>query len=395
MASWAFEMESIILGWYILVESGSVLMLVAFGALQFFGSLLSPLFGVLGDRVGFIRMYWISRAFFTVIAGLLMLFSWGQMLSPTLVLFLAGLVGMIRPSDLMMRNTLIAQSLPSNQLMKALGVSRITMDSARIAGALFGAGVVTLLGMSWAYVFVTSLYFASFYLARIVKKSQITSTADLPTKNITQLTPARDLVLGMSYVWNRPVILGAMSTALLINLFAFPFVLGLLPYVAKNIYFTDQTGLGFLSASFASGALIGSVILSSGRIKFKAAKTMIISSCAWFLLDLMFAFNTYMALGMAILCLAGLSQSLCVTPLSAVMLRSSESAYRGRVMGLRMLAVWGLPTGLLLAGPLINQFGFSATTVFYSSLGIFLTVAMTLRWRSDLWSNEAPGNSAF
>ena len=109
----------------------------------------------------------------------------------------------------------------------------------------------------------------------------------------------------------------------------------------------------------------------------------------------MFAFNTYMALGMAILCLAGLSQSLCVTPLSAVMLRSSESAYRGRVMGLRMLAVWGLPTGLLLAGPLINQFGFSATTVFYSSLGIFLTVAMTLRWRSDLWSNEAPGNSAF
>ena len=37
--SWAFEMETLILGWYILVESGSVMLLVVFGALQFFGAL--------------------------------------------------------------------------------------------------------------------------------------------------------------------------------------------------------------------------------------------------------------------------------------------------------------------------------------------------------------------
>jgi len=32
--SWAFEMETLILGWYILVESGSVMLLVVFGALN-------------------------------------------------------------------------------------------------------------------------------------------------------------------------------------------------------------------------------------------------------------------------------------------------------------------------------------------------------------------------
>ena len=36
-ASWAFEMETIVLGWYILAESGSVLMLVAYGSLQYLG----------------------------------------------------------------------------------------------------------------------------------------------------------------------------------------------------------------------------------------------------------------------------------------------------------------------------------------------------------------------
>ena len=52
MTSWAFEMETIILGWYVMVQTGSVLLLTAFGSLQFLGTLAAPMFGVLGDRVG-------------------------------------------------------------------------------------------------------------------------------------------------------------------------------------------------------------------------------------------------------------------------------------------------------------------------------------------------------
>ena len=50
--SWAGEMEGIILSWYIIVETGSVLFLTIYGSLQYAGTLLSPLFGVLGDRIG-------------------------------------------------------------------------------------------------------------------------------------------------------------------------------------------------------------------------------------------------------------------------------------------------------------------------------------------------------
>ena len=38
-ASWAFEMETLILGWYMLVETGSVIVLAVFGSLQFLGTL--------------------------------------------------------------------------------------------------------------------------------------------------------------------------------------------------------------------------------------------------------------------------------------------------------------------------------------------------------------------
>src|ERR1043166_9749607 len=52
LTSWAFEMETIILGWYVLVETGSVLWLTVFGASQYLGTLIAPLYGVAGDRLG-------------------------------------------------------------------------------------------------------------------------------------------------------------------------------------------------------------------------------------------------------------------------------------------------------------------------------------------------------
>ena len=51
LSSWAFEMETLILNWFVLVATDSVLMTAAFSALAFGGTLLSPFFGVLADRI--------------------------------------------------------------------------------------------------------------------------------------------------------------------------------------------------------------------------------------------------------------------------------------------------------------------------------------------------------
>ena len=67
-STWAFEMENIILGWYILVETGSVLMLTLFAALQFMGTLVAPWLGVLGDRVGRKIVFCTMRIIFALLA---------------------------------------------------------------------------------------------------------------------------------------------------------------------------------------------------------------------------------------------------------------------------------------------------------------------------------------
>ncbi len=42
---WAFEMEGVILGWFVLVVAESGLKLAVFDSLQFLGALISPLLG--------------------------------------------------------------------------------------------------------------------------------------------------------------------------------------------------------------------------------------------------------------------------------------------------------------------------------------------------------------
>ena len=68
LASWAFEMEGVILGWFVLVSTGSVLALAIFGSLQFLGTLISPFFGMAGDRVGNRNLLCLMRPTYIAVA---------------------------------------------------------------------------------------------------------------------------------------------------------------------------------------------------------------------------------------------------------------------------------------------------------------------------------------
>jgi len=320
------------------------------------------------------------------------------------VLIIAGLNGLVRPSDMVMRYALIAQYLPASQLMGALGISRITSDSARIAGALAGAGVVAMFGMAPAYLVVTTLYVVSFMLSlQVVSPRKIESdttptaqtdvdaAAPASRSNRPSSSPWQDLRSAAVYVWHRPALMGGMSMAFLANLVAFPLFIGLLPYVAKNIYGVGQGGLGWLGASFASGALLGSLVLSSNRVRLGAGRLMLIAGMGWLVANAFQAQTSTLLSGMAWLAAAGFAQSLCMTPLAAVMLRATEPAYRGRVMGMRILAIWGLPVGLMLSGPMIEHLGFQFTMTSYAVVGMVLTLAIGLRWRQALWHEDPPG----
>lgn len=383
--SWGIEMENLVLGWYILVETGSVLLLSLFWALQYLGTLLAPLFGMAGDRIGHRAILCAMRIVYVGLATTMTVLATTGVLRPLHVFVIATASGLLRPSDQTMRNALIAETIPLNGLMPAMGISRTTQDSARIAGSLAGAGLFAVFGMGVVYLVISSFYVAGFLLTLGVGGRRYgRDTVNPPLW--------RDLVDGLAYVWDTPVSLAAIWLALLVNLTAFPLTGGLLPYVAREVYHIDQTGLGMLVASFALGSLIGSIAVSFAGRALRPARMMIVFALAWYACLLAFAEMPEPATGRVALVLAGMAQALSLVPMSVLLLHSAGERYRGRVMGVRTLAIYGVPPGILAAGLLIDRIGFVATVSVYCLIGSVLTALIAVRWRAALWPLTAPAN---
>ncbi len=119
---------------------------------------------------------------------------------------------------------------------------------------------------------------------------------------------------------------------------------------------------------------------------------MIVFALAWYAMLLVFVHTRSPGSGSAALILAGLAQSLSLVPMSAMLLHGA-GAFRGRVMGMRMLAIYGLPIGLTAAGALIDRIGFVPTATLYCGVGLALTLLIALRWRAVLWPLQAQANA--
>lgn len=392
LTSWAFEMEMIILGWYVLVETGSVLLLTVFASLGYIGTLVAPMFGVVGDRIGHRDLLAMMRASYAVLATVLMTLALTGHLSPLFVFIVAALMGVVRPSDLGVRGALVATIMPRDQLIGAISISRTTMDTARIAGALSGAGLFAALGMGPAYVAIVCLYL----IATVLTLCVVVSAKPHPTGDTEgealRPSPLRDLMEGVAYCWTTPRMRAALWVAFLANLTAYPLTNGLLPYVAKTIYGTNQTGLGYLSASFAIGSLAGSIVLSLIH-GIRVARLMIASTVLWYATLLLFVQMQTVPTAIVCLVIAGFSQSLAMISIAVILMRTAAENFRGRVMGVRMMVIYGLPFGLLAAGSLIDEIGFAATGTLYAAVGLALMLAIMLHWRADLWPAHAPANA--
>ena len=392
--SWAFEMETLILGWYVLVETRSVLMLTVFASLLYLGTLLAPMFGVMGDRIGHRNLLSAMRAVYATCATTLMIFAFMGAITPVIVLVITAVMGLVRPSDIGMRAALIGETMPADRLIGAMSIQRTTQDSARIAGALTGAGLVATLGMGPAYAVVTSFYTISVLLTLRAGSAR---SAPHPAADAAgagaRPSPWRDLREGLAYVWHTPFLLASMCFAFLLNLTAFPLFTGLLPVVVKEVYQADQTTLGYMVAGAAFGALLGSIVLSRFGHAVRPARMAIVFGAAWYAMLLVFAHTPHPAGGVLALMLAGLAQSLGLVPMAAALLRNSDVKFRGRIMGIRMLAIYGNIPGLLLSGPLIARFGYPVTATLYCLVALAFLLLIVVHWRAQLWRLDAPANT--
>ena len=385
-----FEMENLILGWFVLVETGSPFLLAVVAALQYGGTLLAPGLGVVADRMSRRTLILSMRATSALIAASAATLGLAGWLEPWHAFVIAGLGGFLRPLDMMMRFSLLADTIPARILMNASGFQRLTLDAPRIVGALAGAGIMAAFGVGQAYVAVAAFYLIATLIGLGISPPPI-ARAELSAGSAAARF-ASDFGRGLAYMRSSAIIRYLLFLALLANLLAFPVVLGLLPAVARTLYGVDENGLAQLIVAFSAGAFLASTVLAVARLR-PPATVMAVGLVVWLGLLPGLALTGSHAFAMALLVLIGFAQSLAMTSMGAVLLIVTAPAYRGRVMGVRMLVVYGNALGLLLGGALIEGMGVQFQIVSFAIAGLVLFAAAAALTRGR-WLGAAATRTA-
>jgi hypothetical protein len=321
-----------------------------------------------------------------VFALFITLFEYFGILSTYMIFALAALSGLIQPSEIVVRNSLIGDSIPRALFMKATSFSRISHDSARIFGALAGAGLFSWLGLGLAYVFVVVIYFTSLLLTFGVSKAHPRSDkASDKEKPKLETSLHSEFKEGLIYIWDNGPILAIICLAFLANLTAFPITHGLMPYIAKDILLLDENGLGQLLAVFSCGAVLGSFILAATPSQKYASQLMLINLIIWYIMLAIFSSIDSKIEALVVLFFVGIAHSFAMTSMSVSLLGFTNELVRGRVMGVRVLAIYGVPLGLLGSGFLIEYFGYLSFMSIYVVVGIMLTIIIGIKWRFSIW----------
>ena len=373
----AEQMEFLALAWFVLIETESPLLLGLYGALRFTGTLFAPFYGIVVDRYDRRKLLSVCRLIFTLIAVVIAALAFAGQIQVWQVFALTGVAGMVRAFDNVTRQTLIADLVPRQNLSNAIALTRTGRDATQIASPIIGGLLLDSFGLGWVYAVVFALHLGGTALTLTMKLSPRVPTTRGESIFSTLLESFR-------YARGNQVILALLLLAFLVNLTGFPLNQGLVPVFAYEALATDSTGLGWLLGAYSAGSFVGSTLIAGMSSVERAGRTMTLGAIAWHAAVAALSRLTWFSASLVALAFAGISQSFTMLTMSILLLSRTPPHIRGRVMGLRSLAVYGLPLGLLASGAVADEFGISLALIANGVIGIVLTAAITLPLRG-IW----------
>ena len=366
-------MELVVLSWLILEMSSSPLLVGLYGALRFMGTILSPAFGVVVDRFDRKLLLILVRGSFVMNGLVILSITLVGTLNTIVILVMAGLLGLSKTFDMVIRQSILPSVVGDKNLNNGVALARAGGDVTQMIGPIVGGVVLAFLNVKASYGIIVFLYFISLFCAINIGKIS-------PNQSLRDLNVLDNLKAGIRFVNQTPVIAALLALAVIINLATFPIYFGLISVLAKEVFSSTSTGLGFMMGTYSLGAVFGSLFAggrdSSGRIGRFAIGGAFLWSTAIILLALAPSF----VISLPTLFVAGLGQSICVVAIAMMLLSLTPDNLRGRVMGLRQLGVYSLPLGLLISGTIAEIWGVRAAIFVDGLLGVLLVTACFIVW---------------
>ena len=317
----ANQMLMVAMGWQMYELTGSAWDLGLVGLYQFLPALvLALLSGHVVDRFHRARIVAACLGVQALIAALMVAATAGHWASRELLLVVAVLLGTARAFQMPAQQALTPLLVPQAMLARAMAFSSAGLQVAIIGGPALGgllfAGGITLVYASC----LALLLLAAAMVVRLRYHHQPPPHEPLSLRRV---------FAGVSFIWQRKVILGAVS----LDLFAV--LLGgataLLPMFAKDILHVGPAGLGLLRAAPAAGALLSSIVLTRWPLERRVGRTLLWAVAVYGAATVVFGVSTSFGLSFAMLALSGSADMVSVVVRQTLVQLETPDTMRGRV----------------------------------------------------------------
>lgn len=324
ITSLAQQSLGVALGWDIYERTGSAMALGWVGLAQFIPVLAFFLpAGQLADRHDRRRIVAVSLVVWVAASALLVLTAVSTM--PVIWIYVAiTFVGMSTVLNRAGRDALLSQLVPQEILGQGVTWNSTVHQTASVAGPAL-AGLMIALGGSAVTVYAFNL------VAMLVAMSLALMIRRRPVTHGKRPSTWVDVFGGLAHVWKTKIVLGLIT----VDLFAV--MLGgataLLPIFAKDILHVGPTGLGWLSAGPAIGAVTMGLAYARGwrRTPAHAGRTFLWAVGAFGAATVVFGFSQWFWLSfVALIVLGGADNIGAVIRQTAVQIYTPDEL-RGRV----------------------------------------------------------------
>jgi MFS family permease len=344
------QTEVLVLGWLVLVTTNSPLYLGLVTAARLGLNPMALFAGAIADRMP--RQILLAAVEFVMGGlGLLMLtLILGGYLAVWHIFAITLTGGLARIFQMPAVQSLAADSVTQDKLANGVALTTMGMNLTLIGGPLLGGILFEKVGPAGAYGMIAGLHILGGCSALLVRVPRLNPT-------MSSESVLRAVLVGLRYVKGQQPIWAALLVAALINFSGFPFHTTLLPVFARDVLDTGSAGLGLLMSAFGIGAFIGSLALASVENLKNAGKLLILSVMLWHASMLAFALSTSFPVSLVILLVTGAAFSSSLVLIVTVMFRIAQPEFRGRIMGLRVLAISAHTGGSINSGALASAWG--------------------------------------
>jgi MFS family permease len=372
----AVEMQAVAVGWQVYEITKRPLDLGYVGLAQFLpGILLFPISGHASDRFERSKVLSACYAGYAVCFALLLMISergTPSMISIYLVLIL---IGIVRSFNSTASRAILPQLVPQEHFPNAVAWNASIFQAATILGPSFGG-----------IVYAASRGPSAVYMIALVTAIGATISS-LRIKPEVKARPREPMTLktvfaGLDYIWNKKLILGAIS----LDLFAVLLggAVALLPVYAREILHTGPWGLGLLRTAPGAGAAVMAVALAHRPLRGKSGPTLLWAVAGFGIFTIVFGVSHSLILSLVALFLLGASDMISVIIRATLTQLATPDEMRGRVTAVDMIFIGtSNEFGQFESGVTAQWFG-TVPAVILGGVGTLVVIALWAWWFPEL-----------